>query len=88
MLTDPKGPEKILKPLAEETGGRLFTKPKSARLDDILKEIQDEIRAQYSISYSQPNPEKRDGKFRRIEVRTVDKHYKVQARRGYYSAKR
>ncbi len=78
-------PEAVMRTLAEDTGGRLFNAPTGDHLTQIYKEIQDEVRSQYSISYSPPNAEKRDGKFRKIEVRAVDKHYKVQARKGYYA---
>jgi VWFA-related protein len=83
---DPGEAEKAMKVLADQTGGRLFTKPTASRLDDIYQEIQDEVRSQYSISYSPPLAAKRDGKFRKIEVRAVSKDYKVQARKGYYAA--
>ena len=86
MGLDSKDAEKIMKKLAEETGGRLFTKPTAARLSDIYKEIQDEVRSQYSISYSPPSAAKRDGKFRKIEVRAVSNQYKLSARKGYYAA--
>jgi VWFA-related protein len=84
---DPGEAEKAMKMLADQTGGRLFTKPTASRLDDIYQEIQDEVRSQYSISYSPPSVAKRDGKFRKIEIRPVNKNYKVQARKGYYAPK-
>ena len=42
------------------------------------------MRSQYSIAYTPTNP-KKDGSFRKIEVRTSSKDFKVQARKGYYS---
>jgi VWFA-related protein len=87
MALDRKGAENIMRTLAEDTGGRLFTAPTGSHLSAIFKEIQEDVRSQYSISYAPPNVAKRDGQFRKIEVRTVSKQYKVQARKGYYAAK-
>jgi hypothetical protein len=42
------------------------------------------MRSQYSLSY-EPTNSKRDGSFRRIEIRTRGNEYKVQARKGYYA---
>jgi hypothetical protein len=42
------------------------------------------MRSQYSIGYTSPHPEK-DGTYHKIEIRTNNKDYKVQARKGYYS---
>ena len=55
-------------------------------LDDAFKELQDEMRSQYSIAYTSTNPEQ-DGGFRRLEVRVSDKNLKVQVRKGYYAIK-
>jgi hypothetical protein len=42
------------------------------------------MRNQYSIGYVSTNP-KRDGTFRRIEIKTNQSEYRVQARNGYYA---
>lgn len=73
-----------LKRMSEETGGRLFKVDRKHTLDDIFREIQDEMRSQYALGYSPENAAK-DGTFRRIEIRTRDKDLHVQARRGYYA---
>jgi VWFA-related protein len=75
-----------LRKMSEETGGRFFHVSRSNRLEDIFMEIQEEMRSQYVISYS-PNNDKRDGGFRKLEIRTKDKTLKVQARKGYYGSK-
>jgi VWFA-related protein len=54
-------------------------------LPDVFKELQDEMRSQYSISYT-PTNERKDGSFRRVELRTNDHNLKVQARKGYYAS--
>ncbi|MCS6951755.1 MAG: VWA domain-containing protein [Bryobacterales bacterium] len=76
-----------LKRMAEETGGRVFRVSKKRTLQHIFDELQEEMRSQYAIGYTPTNPAK-DGSFRRIEVRTVKKGLKVQARKGYYALRR
>jgi VWFA-related protein len=80
------GDEGGLKKLSEETGGHVFTVSKKNSLSDIFKEIQDELRNQYSIGYSSTSPN-RDGTFRRLDIKTDDANNKVQARSGYYATK-
>lgn len=75
-----------LKKMAEETGGRVFRVTKKRTLQQVFDEIQEEMRSQYAIGYTPTNPAK-DGSFRRIEIRTVKKGLKVQARKGYYAIK-
>ena len=75
-----------LKKMSEETGGRLFHVGRSNSLDEIFRQIQEEMRSQYALAYSPAN-ETRDGSFRKLEIRPNDKTLKVQARKGYYSSK-
>lgn len=76
----------VMRQLANDTGGRIFRIAGSAGLDQIYDDIEKEIRSQYILSYSPANT-KKDGKFRKIEVKTTNKDYFVAARRGYYTAK-
>jgi VWFA-related protein len=76
-----------LKRLAEETGGRVLRVDRKHTLQDIFREIQEELRTQYAIAYSPTNAVK-DGSFRRIEIKTRDKDQKVQARKGYFATPR
>ena len=71
--------------LAQQTGGRAITVNNPDKLGKAFKEISDELRSQYSLSYTSTD-EKRDGRFRKIEVKSKD-GYKVQARKGYYAPK-
>lgn len=73
-----------LKQMSEETGGRLFHVDRKNNLTEIFKQLQDEMRSQYAIGFTSGN-EKKDGGFRRLEIRTRDKNQKVQARKGYYA---
>ncbi len=75
-----------LKKMSEETGGRVFHVSRSNRLEEIFDQIQQEMRSQYMLSYSSSN-ERKDGGFRKLELRTKDKSLKVQARKGYYASK-
>jgi VWFA-related protein len=73
-----------LKRMSDETGGRVLKVDRRNTLDDIFKEIQDEMRSQYAIAYTPTNP-KKDGSYRKLEFKTSNKDYKVQARKGYYA---
>lgn len=70
--------------MSNETGGRVFRVDRKNSLDEIFKELQDEMRSQYSIGYTSPHSQK-DGSYHKIEIRTSNKEYKVQARKGYYA---
>lgn len=74
-----------LKRMAEETGGRVLKVDRKHTLDDIFKEIQDEMRSQYALAYASSSGT-RDGSFRRIEIKPKEKDLHVQARRGYYAS--
>ena len=78
------GGEGDLRRMSTETGGHVFKVDRKNSLDDIFRELQDEMRSQYAIGYTPSNP-KKDGSFRKIEIRTANKDFKVQARRGYYA---
>jgi VWFA-related protein len=80
------GDEGGLKKISDETGGHVFTVNNKHPLGEVFKEIQEELRNQYSIGYT-PTNTTRDGSFRRIEIKTDNSEYKVQARAGYYATK-
>ena len=75
-----------LRRMAEETGGHVFHVDRKMTLQDAFTELQNEMRSQYAIGYTPSNPNK-DGTFRRIEIKTNNKEWKVQARKGYYASK-
>lgn len=77
--------DSALRKMSEETGGRVFRVERKHPLPDVFKELQDEMRSQYSVSYT-PTNEKKDGTFRRIDLRTNDHNLKVQVRKGYYAS--
>jgi VWFA-related protein len=76
--------ESTLKHLSEETGGRLFQVDRKNSLEAIFDQIQQEMRTQYAIGYT-PTNGKKDGSYRKIDLRTANKDLKVQVRKGYYA---
>ena len=80
------GSDGDLRKMSEETGGRVHHVGRKNSLDQIFKQIQEEMRSQYSIGYT-PREGGSPGGFRNIELRLADKNLKVQARKGYYAAK-
>ena len=76
--------EGALKRLSGDTGGRVFDVAKRGGLDKAFAQLQEEMRSQYALSYSPAN-DKKDGAFRRVEIKTKDSNLKVQARKGYYA---
>jgi Ca-activated chloride channel family protein len=80
--------DKVLKKLAEETGGRAFFAAKVIELERSFTTIVQELRSQYLIAYS-PSNEKFDGKFREIQVRLPGyKNLKIRTKRGYTAVQR
>ena len=76
---------KVMEQLARDTGGGFFEGSKKQSLDSIYRQIQEELRNQYSLGYT---PDKSTGPgFRKIHVAARQKGLLVQARDGYYAAK-
>lgn len=75
--------EDVLGRMAAQTGGRAYRLEKR-NLPKIFAEISDELREQYSLSYS-PSNTARDGTFRRIDVRMANQNHRAQTREGYYA---
>ena len=72
--------------MSDETGGHVYQVDSKHSLEAVFKELQDEMRTQYSIGYT-PTNDNKDGSYRKLDVRTTDKTLKVQARKGYYAIK-
>ncbi|HEX6737262.1 MAG TPA: VWA domain-containing protein [Vicinamibacteria bacterium] len=73
----------ILTALARETGGQVYFPASLSELDEVYGRIAEELRTQYSLGYVSSN-KRRDGKWRRIVVRTRDE-LQVRHKIGYYA---
>ena len=74
-----------MKTLTQQTGGRVIeVGNKFDKLKDAFNQIANELRSQYNVGYT-PSNTALDGTFRKVEIHTKDKDYKIQARTGYYA---
>jgi VWFA-related protein len=78
--------DSALRQMSEDTGGHVFHIDNKLTLQDAFTQLQEEMRSQYAIGYTPTNPSK-DGTFRKLEIKTTNKDWKVQARKGYYAIK-
>jgi Ca-activated chloride channel homolog len=77
-----------LKAFAEKTGGRFVSTPGGPALRDAFTGIAEELGQQYTISY-RPLNQKRDGKWRTLEVRLEQREdVTVRTRKGYHAPKK
>jgi len=80
------GGEGELHKMSDETGGHVYKVDRGHPLDMVFRELQDEMRSQYSIGYTPTNGLK-DGSYRHLDVKLANKDLKAQARKGYYAVK-
>ena len=76
--------EFVMRTLAQETGGRAFFPAKIEDLETVYSQIADELASQYTMGYTSKNP-RRDGAWRRIDVRVTRPNAAARAKRGYYA---
>jgi VWFA-related protein len=75
-----------MKKMTQETGGRVIdVGNRPDKLRKAFDEIAAELRSQYDIGYTSSNTT-RDGGFRKVEIKSKQGDYKIQARSGYYAA--
>ena len=79
--------ESNLAELTAATGGKLYKPSSFADLEKTYREVADELSHQYTLYYSPLNT-RRDGRFRKVRVETLDPAHKVSARIGYYAPKK
>ena len=83
-----RSPQRMqLMQLAEVTGGQAFFPWSGRMVEDIFEQVSAHIQAQYSLGFMSSNLRK-DGKWRRLEVRLVGpevKGLKVRSREGYFA---
>lgn len=76
-----------LKVFAEKTGGRFISTPGGPELRDAFTGIANELGQQYTIAYKPAN-QKRDGKWRKLEVKVSREDVTVRTREGYRAPKK
>ncbi|MGD9628077.1 MAG: VWA domain-containing protein [Pyrinomonadaceae bacterium] len=75
-----------LKHLAEKSGGTFIDTPGGAAMRDAFEKIANELGTQYTIGYSPLNT-KKDGKWRKIELRVAKPGLSIRTRQGYTTEK-
>jgi VWFA-related protein len=80
------GGEGVLRKMSDETGGHVYKVDRKNSLDVVFRELQNEMRSQYSIGYT-PTNDTKDGSYRKIDIKLGNKDLKAQARKGYYAVK-
>ncbi|MBV9960105.1 MAG: VWA domain-containing protein, partial [Acidobacteria bacterium] len=76
-----------LRDLAQVTGGKLYRADTLGSLPLAFSNIAAELRTQYSLGYY-PTNTARDGKFRKVRIRTIRPGLIVRARPGYRAPKK
>ena len=78
---------RVLKLLAEETGGRPYFPNKVEELQGVYEEIALELKSQYYLTY-EPTSTVWDGRWRKIKMTAPGKGVEIRTRRGYYAVRR
>jgi VWFA-related protein len=78
------GGDKVLRRIAEATGGRAFEPFQLSEVANAFAQIQDDLRSQYELSY-RPENFAHDGRYRSIAITALHKGLKVRSRNGYYA---
>jgi len=76
--------DKVLRRLAEQTGGRAFFPFKASETAANFQEIARELRSQYTLAYISTN-QAHNGAFRSIAIEPVQKGLQVHAKAGYFA---
>jgi Ca-activated chloride channel family protein len=76
--------KRYLEALADNSGGLLFDGMQN--LDYAFSEVAKELASQYSIGYYSTD-EKRDGKFRKVQVKMTEGGLVARTKKGYYTKK-
>ncbi len=80
--------ERVLRQIAEVTGGQAFFPAGVKELDKVYDQVLAELRAQYTIGYLSTN-EKRDGGWRKVDVKVskpgASRGLRIRARKGYFA---
>ena len=74
----------VLRHLTSTTGGQVFSVTGWRDLGAIYQRILDDLGGQYVLGYV-PSNQRRDGRYRKIEVKVKGRGLKVRHREGYYA---
>ncbi len=80
------GGEAILRDLAQQTGGLVVSVNSKREFGAAFEKMAEVIRGQYALEYH-PTNTARDGKFRRLRIKTTRKGVELTTRPGYYAPK-
>lgn len=72
----------VLKNFAEKSGGAFISTDNGIAMREALKGVVDELRIQYTISFSPKSP-KKDGKWHALELRVAKPNLTIRTRKGY-----
>lgn len=75
-----------LKNFAEKSGGVFIETAGGAAMRQAFKNVVEELGLQYTLGY-QPSNQKKDGKWRAIEIRVAKPNLIIRTRKGYNAAK-
>ncbi len=78
--------EKVLRRLAQETGGRVFIPANDDQLEIVHTALAEDVQNRYLLTYT-PTNQKQDGKWREIAVTVAEGGYRVDSRPGYFAPK-
>ena len=76
--------KKIMQQIAQRTGGHAFEAKKPADLEAIYKLVDDEVRAQYLLTYT-PDKADDEGGFHKVELKAKKEDLSVSVPEGYYA---
>lgn len=79
--------EQNLAQMTSATGGRLYRPASFDALDQVYREVAEELRSQYALYYT-PLNRTRDGRFRRVQVTTANPNLRTTTRIGYFAPRK
>ena len=76
----------VLRNFAEKTGGKFVATPGGVGMRDAFKRIVEELGSQYTVAFH-PGNNKKDGKWRSLELRVARPNLSIRTRKGYKAPK-
>jgi VWFA-related protein len=76
----------VLQKMSDATGGKTFFPQRIEDIANGFKEIEEELRSQYALTYT-PADFQTNGAFRTIYLVALDRKYTVRAPKGYFATK-